>query len=112
VAYVGQTSSQKANAAGGKFRGRFGRIVFRNTGLYQHILKEGEGEKGPLPQELSQVEGGQQRADRVVAVNLVTCKILGLIPAAAVLFGSLQKEAKPEVMVVLVYCCCSCCDIA
>ena len=38
VSYVGQSDSNKANAAGGRFRGRLGRLVFRTTALFQHIL--------------------------------------------------------------------------
>ena len=33
VAYVGQRSSKKANAAGGRFRGRVGRLLFRTTAM-------------------------------------------------------------------------------
>ena len=33
VAYVGQTNSVRANAAGGQFRGRLGRLAFRTDAL-------------------------------------------------------------------------------
>lgn len=35
VVYVGQSDSGRSNAAGGKFRGRIGRLFFRTTGLFQ-----------------------------------------------------------------------------
>ena len=35
VAYVGQANSARANAAGGKYRGRIGRLVFQTTALFQ-----------------------------------------------------------------------------
>ena len=41
VAYVGQSSSVKANAAGGRYRGRVGRALFRTEALFQHVLDEG-----------------------------------------------------------------------
>ena len=34
VVYVGQSSSVKANAAGGKYRGRVGRTIFRTDTLF------------------------------------------------------------------------------
>ena len=40
VAYVGQASSGRANAAGGKYRGRVGRLLFRTTALFQHVLPD------------------------------------------------------------------------
>ena len=43
VVYVGQRSSKRANAAGGRFRGRVGRLLFRTTALYQHIQRDGDG---------------------------------------------------------------------
>jgi len=45
VVYVGQSSSKKANAAGGKYRGRIGRFVFQTDALFQHVL---EGSKHRL----------------------------------------------------------------
>ena len=75
VAYVGQTLSVSANAAGGKYRGRLGRLVFRTDALFQHVL---------LPD---------------VAVNVIQFKLLGLIPGAAVLKGRwsvASEEARSE----------------
>jgi hypothetical protein len=63
VAYVGQASSGRANAAGGKYRGRVGRLLFRTTALFQHVLPD------------------------AVAVNVIQFKLLGLVPGAAVLPG-------------------------
>jgi hypothetical protein len=67
VVYVGQKNSRAANAAGGKFRGRAGRVLFRTTALYQ-CLAAG------------------------VAVNVVRWRLLGLLPGLAVLRGGLAKE--------------------
>ena len=63
VAYVGQASSGRANAAGGKYRGRVGRLLFRTTALFQHVLPD------------------------AVAVNVIQFKLFGLLPGAAVLPG-------------------------
>ena len=35
-----KASKQQGNPAGGNFRGSFGRFIYENEGLYQHILKE------------------------------------------------------------------------
>ena len=44
VSYVStlKASKQQGNPAGGNFRGAFGRFIYENEGLYQHILKEDE----------------------------------------------------------------------
>jgi hypothetical protein len=39
VVYVGQSSSKQANAAGGKYRGRVGRLLFQTDALFQHVLE-------------------------------------------------------------------------
>ena len=71
VVYVGQRSSKRANAAGGRFRGRIGRLLFRTTALYQHIQKDGESLR---------------------AVNANRFRFLGLLPGCAVLRGAAEKE--------------------
>ena len=72
VAYVGQTDSARANAAGGKYRGRIGRRVFQTTALFQHVL------------------------DDNVAVNVIQFRLLGLIPGAAVLPGTWSRASAAE----------------
>lgn len=72
VAYVGQTSSARANAAGGKYRGRVGRLLFRTTALFQHVLPD------------------------AVAVNVIQFKLLGLLPGAAVLPGRWAVASEEE----------------
>ena len=70
VVYVGQASSKAANAAGGRFRGRIGRTIFRTRGLFQHLIAP----------------------DR--AVNCVTFRLFGLVDGAAVLTGKVTRAAK------------------
>ena len=77
VVYVGQRSSKRANAAGGRFRGRVGRLLFRTTALYQHIQKDGESLR---------------------AVNANRFRFLGLLPGCAVLRGSAEKENDLEAL--------------
>ena len=77
VVYVGQRSSKRANAAGGRFRGRIGRLLFRTTALYQHIQKDGE---------------------TLRAVNANRFRFLGLLPGCAVLRGSAAKENDLEAL--------------
>jgi len=59
VVYVGQSSSKGSNAAGGKYRGRIGRALFRTDALFQHVLDD-------------------------VAVNVVQFRLLGLVPGSPV----------------------------
>ena len=77
VVYVGQRSSKRANAAGGRFRGRVGRLLFRTTALYQHIQKDGDGLR---------------------AVNANRFRFLGLLPGCAVLRGAAEKENDLEAL--------------
>ena len=44
VAFVSTISAKKqeGNPAGGNFRGSFGRFIYQNEGIYQHILKEND----------------------------------------------------------------------
>ena len=72
VAYVGQSDSARANAAGGKYRGRIGRLVFQTTALFQHVLEDN------------------------VAVNVIQFRLLGLIPGAAVLPGTWTQASAEE----------------
>jgi hypothetical protein len=70
VAYVGQASSKAANAAGGRFRGRVGRALFRTRGLFQHIVTPD------------------------TAVNIVSFRLFGLFDGAAVLTGTVKRTSK------------------
>jgi hypothetical protein len=47
VTYVStlKAAKQEGNPAGGNFRGTFGRFIYENEGLYQHILREDDLEK-------------------------------------------------------------------
>mmetsp|Transcript_84118 Transcript_84118/g.236419 ORF Transcript_84118/g.236419 Transcript_84118/m.236419 type:complete len:312 (-) Transcript_84118:155-1090(-) len=83
VAYVGASSSRVANPAGGRWRGRVGRIFFPTQGLYQHILPSEEPGADAL------------------AVNLVEASLLSLIPITVVLRGPasrLNATAREEVI--------------
>ncbi len=40
VSFVSSGSSQRGNPAGGNFRSKFGQLLYRNKGLYQHILRD------------------------------------------------------------------------
>ena len=67
VAYVGQRSSKSANAAGGQWRGRTGRLLFNTETLFQHVL----------------------RPD--LAVNIITFRFLSLVPGACILRGTFKR---------------------
>ena len=77
VAYVGQRDSRNANAAGGKFRGRLGRVLFRTTAMYQHVLDEGGA---------------------ACAVNFIKFRLLGLLPGSVVLRGRVEPETDLEAL--------------
>ena len=74
VVYVGQARSDKANAAGGKYRGKVGRALFKTDALFQHVL---EGASAP-------------------AVNVINFKLLGLLSGAAVMPGSWRRVVGDE----------------
>ena len=78
VVYVSQSSSVRANAAGGKYRGRVGRLLFRTEHLFQHVLPPAEPESADLPSPPS-------------AVNVIQFKLLGLFAGAAVLAGRWRR---------------------
>jgi hypothetical protein len=50
VTYVStlKAAKQEGNPAGGNFRGAFGRFIYENEGLYQHILREDDLEKDKM----------------------------------------------------------------
>ena len=73
VAYVGQTNSARANAAGGRYRGRWGRLLFRTEALFQHVLADS------------------------VAVNVIQFKLLGLLAGCAVLPGEWYRPSAEQV---------------
>lgn len=75
VAYVGQSSSVKANAAGGKYRGRVGRALFRTEALFQHVLEDG------------------------VAVNMIQFSLLNLVKGCAVLPGEWSRPSAEALQV-------------
>ena len=75
VAYTSPGPSQKGAPAGGRFRGRLGRLLFRTEGLYQMI----------------------ERPD--VAKNLVMFKLLGIFPGSIALVGKFAKNKSKTVRV-------------
>ena len=76
VAYVGQTKSVRANAAGGKYRGRMGRLLFKTDTLFQHVLSE-----------------------QSVAVNVIKFKLFGLFSGSAVLPGVWRQKSGNSIAV-------------
>ena len=72
VAYVGQAVSNRANAAGGKFRGKFGRLLFQTEALFQHVLAD------------------------AVAVNVIQFRLLGLLRGCAVLPGKWSRPSAEQ----------------
>ena len=76
VAYTSPGPKQNGAPAGGRFRGKLGRLLFRTEGLYQAILKPN------------------------LAKNLVTFWLFGLIPGSIGLTGTFVKLDKSIVKVV------------
>jgi len=68
VCFVSSGGNQKGNPAGGRFRGRLGRAIYQNEGLYQHIVKSSTG-------------------STPVVINYIRGKLLSLIPLAVILRG-------------------------
>ena len=42
VSFVGTGANQTGNPAGGEYRGKLGQLVYKNEGLFQHVLKTPE----------------------------------------------------------------------
>lgn len=76
MAYSSAGPDQNGAPAGGRFRGRLGRFLFRTTGLYQAILRPN------------------------LAKNLVTFMLFGLIPGSIGLAGTFVKVSSRTVKVV------------
>jgi hypothetical protein len=69
VAFVAtsKAQAQEGNPAGGRFRGRLGRFLYRNEGLYQHILRDVNG--------------------RTLAINYIRGKLFSRLPLSVILRG-------------------------
>jgi len=78
VSYVGVGKSQRneGNPAGGRFRGRLGRFLYRNDGLYQHVLKP------------------SSPSGNIGVVNYISGRIFGLLPLSIVLYGRAAPLSK------------------
>lgn len=69
VSIVLQGKDQKGNPAGGKFRSKFGRFLYQNEGLYQHLIAS---------------DGNTQT---IQAINFIQGKIFRWIPFSVILKG-------------------------
>ncbi len=72
VDYAGAGSRQRGAPAGGSYEGTLGKLIFKNTGLFQHLLY-------PIDEERSYGD--------VIVVNQVSGRLLSLIPMYVVLYG-------------------------
>jgi hypothetical protein len=66
------------NPAGGNFRGAFGRFIFENTGLYQHILYE------------DQIDANVEKMNKksqLLAINYIKGQLFKFIPVSIILKG-------------------------
>jgi len=80
VSFVVPGGSQKGNPAGGTFRGEIGRMLYRNEGLYQHILQ------------------GESPNDPPIVINYIKGKLLNLLSLAVVLVGKAVALPMEEVI--------------
>lgn len=70
VAYT--SSNKKGPAAGGLYRGKIGRLLFRTDGLFQHLLKPG------------------------IVINIVCFRLFGLLNGSACLKGKIEALKDDE----------------
>lgn len=95
VAYTSTSRAQqeRGQPAGGRFRGRLGRALFRTTGVFQSVLPLPEGEEG-------QGGGGNNTPSSssavALAVNKVSFRLFGLIPGYVGLRGRCYPCARPR----------------
>lgn len=78
VAFVGSGPNQRGNPAGGRYRGRLGRFLYKNEGLYQHIL---------MPEKLD---------GKIAVINYVRGKLLNTIPFGVILRGFATETTAEE----------------
>jgi hypothetical protein len=94
VAYTStsRAPSERGQPAGGRFRGRIGRALFRTTGVFQSVL--------PLPpQEEDTTKAPQQQqnpAAIALAINKVSFRLFGLIPGYVGLRGRCYPCPRPS----------------
>jgi len=74
VSFVGEGTSQRGNPAGGNYRGFLGRLLYRTTGIYQHLLLQQE---------------------QLVVVNYIRGVLFGLafLPLSVILYGKVLPLA-------------------
>eukprot|EP00877_Chromochloris_zofingiensis_P012707 jgi/Chrzof1/7690/Cz02g33030.t1 len=74
VAYTstGRAQSERGQPAGGRFRGRIGRALFRTTGVYQSVLQPD------------------------IATNKIEFRLFGLLPGSVALRGTVQPVGENE----------------
>ena len=95
-----KASKQQGNPAGGNFRGTFGRFIYENEGLYQHILKEedvnsddnieGQGSDKAIEEDaVASLMESIENVPEIVAENLVD----NFIPKESLLT---EKESSSE----------------
>eukprot|EP00607_Mallomonas_marina_P000703 CAMPEP_0182429650 /NCGR_PEP_ID=MMETSP1167-20130531/32019_1 /TAXON_ID=2988 /ORGANISM="Mallomonas Sp, Strain CCMP3275" /LENGTH=298 /DNA_ID=CAMNT_0024613649 /DNA_START=156 /DNA_END=1053 /DNA_ORIENTATION=- len=82
VSFVGtsKTQSSSGNPAGGGYRGVLGRFIYKNEGLYQHIIRENKnGSNSP-----------------VGVINYITGRVLGLFTLSVILKGVVEAVSREE----------------
>lgn len=101
VAFVGAVGQEKSSPAGGYWRGKVGRLLFRTEALFQHIVKLPESEVPPYValgrkgaksgQSQPKCEGARAALDDdeagLVAVNVVRGRLFGFLPLTVMLCG-------------------------
>ena len=124
VAFVSTISAKKqeGNPAGGNFRGSFGRFIYQNEGIYQHILKENDinygseiienkestvsvdinntmkniSQEHSLEVDVIKPEDSPPVKSRILAINYITGKLFKIFPVSVILKGVVSKISKSE----------------
>jgi hypothetical protein len=92
VAFVGtsRAQAQEGNPAGGRFRGKLGRMLYQTTGVYQNILKEDDMYRQQSPATASSSQG------RTLAVNYIRGKLFSRFPLSVILRGVVTPITSQE----------------
>lgn len=81
VSYVDAGKSESANPAGGRlFRGFIGRILYRNEGLFQHLIREPNADG----------------TNKIIAINYIKGKLFNLFHLAIILRGVITRVSDEE----------------
>lgn len=104
VAFVGtsRAQAQEGNPAGGRFRGKLGRLIYRTTGVYQNILKEDDmyQQQATAPSAASS-NSSNNSGGRTLAVNYIRGMLFRRFALSVILRGVVTPITTQERVIII-----------